>query len=70
MFEEKLWLWKLRHGDAEALRHIYDRYKRDMLGLAVSLSGDRAAGEDAVHDVFVSFAKRAVSHNAPPKGVA
>ena len=59
MFEEKLWLWKLRHGDAEALRHIYDRYKRDMLGLAVSLSGDRAAGEDAVHDVFVSFAKRA-----------
>jgi RNA polymerase sigma-70 factor (ECF subfamily) len=58
MFEEKLWLWKLRHGDAEALRHIYDRYKHDMLGLAVSLSGDRTAGEDAVHDVFVSFVRR------------
>lgn len=58
MFEEKLWLWKLRHGDAEALRCIYDRYKHDMLGLAVSLSGDRAAGEDAVHDVFVSFVRR------------
>lgn len=59
MFEEKLWLWKLRHGDAEALRTIYDRYKHDMLGLAVSLSADRAAGEDAVHDVFVSFVRRA-----------
>lgn len=59
MFEEKLWLWKLRHGDAEALRSIYDRYKHDMLGLAVSLSGDRAVGEDAVHDVFVSFVRRA-----------
>jgi len=58
MFEEKLWLWKLRHGDAEALRHIYDRYKHDMLGLAVSLSGDRTAGEDIVHDVFVSFVRR------------
>ena len=59
MFEEKLWLWKLRRGDAEALRHIYDRYKHDMLGLAVSLSGDRTVGEDAVHDVFVSFVRRA-----------
>ncbi len=59
MLEEKLWLWKLRHGDAEALRCIYDRYKHDMLGLAVSLSGDRTAGEDAVHDVFVSFVRRA-----------
>lgn len=29
-----------------------------MLGLAVSLSTDRAAGEDAVHDVFVSFVRR------------
>jgi DNA-directed RNA polymerase specialized sigma24 family protein len=59
MLEEKLWLWKLRRGDAEALRHIYDRYKHDMLGLAVSLSGDRTAGEDTVHDVFVSFVRRA-----------
>ncbi|HNY77968.1 MAG: sigma-70 family RNA polymerase sigma factor [Sedimentisphaerales bacterium] len=59
MFEEKLWLWKLRHGNAEALGRIYDRYKHDMLGLAVSLSADRTAGEDAVHDVFISFVRRA-----------
>jgi RNA polymerase sigma-70 factor (ECF subfamily) len=58
MLEEKLLLWKLRHGDAEALQRIYDRYKHDMLGLAVSLCGDRTAGEDAVHDVFVSFVRR------------
>ncbi len=59
MLEEKLWLWQLRHGDAEALRRIYDRYRHDLLGLAVALCRDRATGEDVVHDVFLSFVRRA-----------
>ncbi|MBN1360098.1 MAG: sigma-70 family RNA polymerase sigma factor [Sedimentisphaerales bacterium] len=57
MLQEKLLLWKLRRGDAEAVRQVYDRHKHDMLGLAVALSGDRATGEDVVHDVFVSFVR-------------
>jgi RNA polymerase sigma-70 factor (ECF subfamily) len=57
MLEEKLLLWKLKRGDAEAVQHIYEKYKHDMLGLAVALSGDRATGEDLVHDVFVSFVR-------------
>jgi len=59
MLEDRLLLWRLRRGDAEALQHIYERYKNDLLGLAIALSGDRATGEDVVHDVFVTFAGRA-----------
>jgi len=57
MLEEKLLLWRLRRGDAEALRLVYERYKHDLLGLAVTLTRDRALGEDIVHDVFVSFVR-------------
>ena len=61
MLEDRLLLWRLRRGDAEALQHIYERYKNDLLGLAIALSGDRATGEDVVHDVFVTFAGRAAT---------
>jgi RNA polymerase sigma-70 factor (ECF subfamily) len=35
---------------------IYEKYKDYLLTLARALLGDRAAAEDVVHDVFVSFA--------------
>ncbi len=57
MLENKLLLWKLRRGDGEALRQVYEKYRHDLLGLAVTLSRDKAAAEDAVHDAFVSFAR-------------
>ncbi len=57
MLEEKLLLWKLKRGDAEAVQQVYEKHRHDMLGLAVALSGDRATGEDVVHDVFVSFVR-------------
>jgi len=57
MLDEKLLLRKLKRGDAAAVRHVYDRHKHDMLGLAIALSRDRATGEDVVHDVFVSFVR-------------
>ena len=41
------------------MRSIYELYKNDLLGLAVALLKDKSAGEDVVHDVFVSFAQRA-----------
>lgn len=59
MLEDKLLVWKLKHGNSDALRHIYEKYKRDLLALAITLSNDRAAAEDVVHDVFISFAQYA-----------
>jgi len=35
---------------------IYEKYKDYLLTLARALLGDRPAAEDAVHDVFISFA--------------
>ncbi len=59
MSEDKLLLRKMKHGSSEALCRIYEKYKNDCLSLANSLLGDLAAGEDVVHDVFVSFVQSA-----------
>ena len=63
MFEARLLFDRLKHGDTNALRDIYYKYKNDMLGLAVVLvkgtSLRTEIAEDVVHDVFVSFAERA-----------
>jgi len=53
MLEDRLLIWKLKHGNMNALQRIYEKYKDDLLALAVSLSYDRALAEDALHDVFV-----------------
>lgn len=55
MLEDRLLVWRLRRGSSEALCRIYEKYRDDLLRLAVSLSNDTARAEDAVHDVFVSF---------------
>jgi RNA polymerase sigma factor (sigma-70 family) len=57
MLEDKLLVWKLKRGDTSSLRRIYEKYKNDLLALAIALSNDRMAAEDVVHDVFVSFAE-------------
>jgi len=57
MLEDKLLIWKFKHGSDDALLRIYEKYKNDLLGLAISLSNDVSVGEDVVHDVFVSFAE-------------
>jgi RNA polymerase sigma-70 factor (ECF subfamily) len=59
MLEDKLLLLKFKHGNPDALRRIYEKYKDEMLALAIALSNDRAAAEDVLHDVFVSFARYA-----------
>jgi RNA polymerase sigma-70 factor (ECF subfamily) len=58
MLEDKMLLWKFRRGSTDALRRIYDKYKNDLLGLAIALSHDRTAAEDALQDVFCSLAQR------------
>jgi RNA polymerase sigma-70 factor (ECF subfamily) len=55
MLEDKMLLWKMKHGSSDAPFRIYEKYKRDMLSLANALLHDLNAAEDVVHDVFVSF---------------
>ncbi len=59
MVEDRLLIWQFRHGNKDALCRIYAKYKNDLLALAVSLSNDVSLAEDAVHDVFVTFAQMA-----------
>ncbi len=55
--EDRLLLWRMRFGSADALRRIYEKYSREMYSLAAALVRDKAGAEDIVHDVFVSFAQ-------------
>jgi len=59
VLEDRLLIWRLRQGNSAALCRIYEKYRDDLLRLAVSLSNDTAAAEDIVHDVFVSFIRKA-----------
>jgi RNA polymerase sigma factor (sigma-70 family) len=55
MLEDKLLILKFNRGNREALRSIYEKYKDDLVTLAVALLNDVASAEDVVHDVFVGF---------------
>lgn len=57
MLEDKVLIWKLKGGDKEALRHIYEKYKDDLLSIAACLLNETEIAEDILHDVFVSFIK-------------
>ena len=54
---DRLHMAKLRQGNRDALRHIYEKYRDSLLILAIALSHDVNIAEDAVHDVFVAFAQ-------------
>ena len=47
---------RLLRADPDALHRIYNRYKNDMLTVAMALLANPDAAEDCVHDVFVHFA--------------
>jgi len=55
IIEDKLLVFRCKRGSKEALTQIYEKYRRDLLLLAVALLNDVSAAEDVVHDVFVSF---------------
>ncbi len=57
MLEDKVLIWKFKRGDKDSFRRIYEKYRDDLLRLAVSLLNERNASEDVVHDVFASFIK-------------
>ncbi len=54
---DRLLVARCRQGSREALRRIYEKYRDDLLILAIALSHDVHLAEDAVHDVFVAFAR-------------
>ena len=59
MVEDQLLIWKFKFGSKDALRRIYEKYKNDLLKLAVTLVNDVNTAEDVVHDVFIVFAQSA-----------
>ena len=59
MIDEKIFVWKFNRGSKDAFQMLYEKYKDDLLGLAITLLRDRSLAEDVVHDVFVSFARSA-----------
>ena len=56
MREDRHLIRRLRRGDPNALRRIYEKYKADLLAVACCLTVDLATAEDCVQDVFVSLA--------------
>ena len=59
MLEDKLLIWKLKHGNKDALRLLYEKYKDNLRTIAGSMLHDTGAAEDVLHDVFVAFAENA-----------
>ena len=55
MLDDRRLIWKLRRGRIEALRQLYDKYKGDLLKLAIILTGDVCRAEDVVQDVFLKL---------------
>ena len=54
MRDEDAWLERLRQGDPDALRWLYETYRNDLLRVAASLLGDLNEVEDCLHDVIVA----------------
>lgn len=55
MLEDKFLVWKFKHGNKDSFCRIYEKYRDDLLRLAISLLNEVSAAEDVVHDVFTSF---------------
>ena len=55
--EDKLLVIRCKRGSTEALERIYEKYKKDLLVLAVALLHNAGIAEDIVHDVFTCFVR-------------
>jgi RNA polymerase sigma-70 factor (ECF subfamily) len=58
---DRLLVTRCKRGSRDALRDIYEKYRDDLLILAIALSHDVSFAEDAVHDIFVAFAQNIAS---------
>jgi len=61
MVEDKVLIWKFKLGNRDALCRIYEKYKNDLLKLAVALLNDVNTAEDVVEEVFTNFAQSAAT---------
>jgi len=59
MLEDRRLLWRVKGGDKDALRQIYEKYEGDLLTLAANLLHDPAGAEDVVQNVFVALVRTA-----------
>ncbi len=59
MLEDRRLLWRLRHGDKDALRRIYEKYDGDLVTLAAHLLHDPNSAEDIVQEVFIRLVRTA-----------
>jgi RNA polymerase sigma-70 factor (ECF subfamily) len=57
MIEDKRLVWRLKRGDRDALRLIYEKYEGDLVTLAANLLHDPGIAQDIVQDVFVAFVR-------------
>ena len=57
MIEDRVLIFKCKHGSRAAFRRIYEKYESDLRTLAANLLDDKAATEDIVQDVFLSLLK-------------
>lgn len=67
MPDEKKLIKQFNQGSKDALCQIYQRYKADLYGFAMSLLHDAQTAEDVVHDVFVSFAQKSGTYTLKGK---
>lgn len=59
MLEDRLLVWKFKHGSKDAFCRLYEKYRDDLLKLAISLLNEADLAEDIVHDVFTLFIRNA-----------
>jgi RNA polymerase sigma-70 factor (ECF subfamily) len=59
VLEDRLLVWKFKRGGRDAFCRIYEKYRDDLLRLAISLLTESDAAEDIVHDVFAAFIRDA-----------
>lgn len=59
MQEDKKLIRQLKKGRSEAMKQIYEKYKRPLLKTAVILINDTHLAEDIVQEIFINFALRA-----------
>ena len=64
MIDDTVLILKFTLGSRDALRQIYEKYKDDLLKLAVTLTNDVNTAEDTVQDVFMRLAQSAATIKA------
>lgn len=57
ILEDRLLIWRLKHGHEPAMVRVYVKYKNLLLKLACGLVRDAGTAEDLVQDVFVGLAE-------------